>query len=58
MLEAAKMFAPATQLGVDVLPFGAKLNRRNLEFAIRYAWEQGLIAEMPRVDGLFPDSGP
>lgn len=55
LLVEAKNASPVTELGIDVLPFGLEENRKNLEFAIQYAYEQRLIPRRFTVDELFDD---
>lgn len=56
MLVEANRAAPMTQVGVNVLPFGVAANRKNLEFAIKVAREQKLIARRFTVDELFDET--
>jgi len=56
MLQRAKLKAPKTELGLDVLPFGLENNRRNLESAIDSAFESKLIPRRYAVDELFDDT--
>ena len=56
LLGEAKKASPVTEFGIDVLPFGLEANRKNLEFAIQYAYEQRLIPRRFTVDELFDDT--
>lgn len=56
MLLRAKLTAPKTELGIDVLPFGVDANRRNLELAIECAAAQNLIPNRFEVDDLFDET--
>lgn len=52
---AGVQMAEATALlGGDPWPYGVEANRTTLEAFIRYAWEQGVIAEMVDPEALFP----
>jgi 4,5-dihydroxyphthalate decarboxylase len=41
--------------GIDTTPFGVEANRRNLEVAIEYVYQQRLIPRRFEVDELFDD---
>jgi 4,5-dihydroxyphthalate decarboxylase len=43
-------------MGEDFWPYGVEPNRTTLEAFTRYAHEQGLIAERPAIEDLFPAS--
>lgn len=43
-------------MGDDFWPYGVEANRATLEAFVRYAHRQGLIAERPDIDTLFPAS--
>lgn len=43
-------------MGADFWPYGVEPNRATLEAFVRYAHRQGLIAERPDIDSLFPAS--
>ena len=54
LLRASTQAAqPPAAAGIDMHPFGVDANRRNLEVAIAYAHEQGLIPRRCAVDELF-----
>ena len=53
LLREAKEESPVTEHGVDVLPFGLEANRKSLEFAIQYTYEQKIIPRRFEVDELF-----
>jgi 4,5-dihydroxyphthalate decarboxylase len=59
VLEVWKAFAESRRVAVEAgaapLPFGLEANRRNLEVAIQYAFEQKLIPRPMSVDELFTD---
>jgi len=56
MLHESRARAPATASdGVDLYPFGAARNRRNLEVAIDYAWRQKLLPRKLAVDELYDE---
>ncbi len=40
-------------LGDDPWPYGLKANSRVLETLVTYVWEQGLIAQKPKIEELF-----
>lgn len=46
----------AALMGEDFWPYGVEPNRPTLEAFTRYAHEQGLIKERPRIEDLFPES--
>jgi 4,5-dihydroxyphthalate decarboxylase len=46
----------AALMGEDFWPYGVEPNRPTLEAFLRYAHEQGLIRERPRIEDLFPAS--
>ena len=54
MLAASRARVPGTS-GPDPYPFGVAANRRNLEVAIAYATQQGLLPRPLTVDELFDD---
>ena len=56
LLQQSKRAAglPATG-AIDMNPFGVEANRRNLEIAIDYTYQQGLIPRRFEVDELFDD---
>jgi 4,5-dihydroxyphthalate decarboxylase len=60
LLTESKRLAGLPKLGeLDPQPFGWEANRRNLEVAIRYVHQQGLIPRRFAVDELFGDvTGP
>lgn len=56
LLREAKRRAPAPAAGeLDMTPFGLEANRRNLEVAIDYVYQQRLIPKRFKVDELFDD---
>ena len=56
LLREAKRAAPAPAAGTsDMTPFGLEANRRNLEVAIDYVYQQRLIPKRYKVDELFDD---
>jgi 4,5-dihydroxyphthalate decarboxylase len=56
LLREAKRAAPAPAPGTsDMTPFGLEANRRNLEVAIDYVYQQRLIPKRYQVDELFDD---
>jgi 4,5-dihydroxyphthalate decarboxylase len=56
LLREAKRRAPAPAAGEpDMTPFGLEANRRNLEVAIDYVYQQRLIPKRFKVDELFDD---
>ena len=56
LLREAKRRAPAPAAGEsDMTPFGLEANRRNLEVAIDYVYQQRLIPRRFSVDELFDD---
>lgn len=56
LLREAKRAAPPPAPGApDMTPFGVEENRRNLEVAIDYVYQQRLIPKRYRVDELFDD---
>ena len=56
LLREAKRAAPAPAPGAsDMTPFGLEANRRNLEVAIDYVYQQRLIPKRYQVDELFDD---
>ncbi|HSC94481.1 MAG TPA: phosphate ABC transporter substrate-binding protein [Burkholderiales bacterium] len=56
LLREAKRRAPAPAAGEpDMTPFGLEANRRNLEVAIDYVYQQRLIPRRVTVDELFDD---
>lgn len=56
LLREAKRRAPAPAAGeLDMTPFGLEANRRNLEVAIDYVYQQRLIPKRVTVDELFDD---
>jgi 4,5-dihydroxyphthalate decarboxylase len=54
LLEEAKRRGPAPGTP-DMAPFGLEANRRNLEVAIEYVYQQRLIPKRFKVDELFDD---
>lgn len=56
LLRQAKEASPAIEHGVDVLPFGVEANRKNLDLAIQYAFEQKIIPRRFVVDELFDET--
>jgi len=54
LLEEAKRRGPAPG-APDMTPFGLEANRRNLEVAIDYVYQQRLIPKRFKVDELFDD---
>jgi 4,5-dihydroxyphthalate decarboxylase len=54
LLEEAKRRGPAPGTP-DMTPFGLEANRRNLEVAIEYVYQQRLIPKRFKVDELFDD---
>jgi 4,5-dihydroxyphthalate decarboxylase len=40
-------------VGEDPLPYGLDLNRRSIETLVLYAFQQGLIPRMLKLDELF-----
>lgn len=52
--SAPRMAEATTLLGGDPWPYGVEANRTTLESFIRFAWEQGVIAEMLDPEALFP----
>ena len=56
LLREAKRRAPAPAAGeLDMTPFGLEANRRNLEVAIDYVYQQRLILKRFNVNELFDD---
>ena len=58
MLKACNAAHPKAEFGVNLLPAGLEANRRNFEYAIRYAVEQNIIPHAFEVDDLFDASTP
>jgi 4,5-dihydroxyphthalate decarboxylase len=55
LLREAKRRAPVPAGELDMTPFGLEANRRNLEVAIDYVYQQRLIPKRFTVDALFDD---
>lgn len=56
LLRESKRAAPAPEAGaLDMTPIGLEANRRNLEVAIDYVYEQRLIPKRYQVEDLFDD---
>jgi 4,5-dihydroxyphthalate decarboxylase len=55
LLREAKRRAPVPAGELDMTPFGLEANRRNLEVAIDYVYQQRLIPKRFTVDTLFDD---
>jgi 4,5-dihydroxyphthalate decarboxylase len=56
LLAQSKSAAGSPAAGeIDTTPFGVEANRRNLEIAIDYAYQQRLIPRRLIVDELFDD---
>jgi 4,5-dihydroxyphthalate decarboxylase len=56
LLRESKRLAPAPAPGAtDMTPFGLEANRRNLEVAIDYVYQQRLIPKRYTVNELFDD---
>lgn len=55
LLRSKRAATPAQSNGPDLTPFGVDANRRNLEIAIRFVHEQGLIPDRLAVEDLFDD---
>jgi len=54
LLREARRLAPAPG-ALDMTPIGLEANRRNLEVAIDYVYQQRLIPRRYKVDELFDD---
>ena len=50
---AAEVMETRALMGHDYWPYGIEANRKPLEAMVRYANEQGLIAERPAIEDLF-----
>ncbi|MGZ9004885.1 MAG: phosphate ABC transporter substrate-binding protein [Burkholderiales bacterium] len=55
LLESKKAAGLSAGAGIDTTPFGVEANRRNLEVAIDYVYQQRLIPRRFEVDELFDD---
>ena len=56
LLKESKRAAPAAEPGaLDMTPIGLEANRRNLDIAIEYVYQQRLIPKRYTVDELFDD---
>jgi len=55
MLKESKAAAnePLPKDGIDKRPIGMSANRRNIEIAARYAWQQRILARELKIDDLF-----
>ena len=56
LLESKNAAPAAITDGIDMNPFGIEANRRNLEVAIEYAEQQGLLHRRLDVNDLFDDA--
>lgn len=56
MLKRARDVAPGKHLGIETTIFGVEPNRRNIELAIEYAFQQGVIPRRLSVDELFDET--
>jgi len=55
LAEAKRAAGASSRDEIDTTPFGVEANRRSLEIAIEYAYQQRLIARRLAVDELFDD---
>lgn len=56
LLESKCVAGLPSSGGIDLNPFGIEANRRNLEVAVDYVYDQGLIRQRFAVDELFDDA--
>jgi 4,5-dihydroxyphthalate decarboxylase len=56
MLKKARDLAPGKHFGIDTTPFGVDANRRNIELAIEFSFQQGIIPRRLSVDELFDET--